>query len=86
MPDQREELEIEGIISEVIGHHVQGSPKAIARELVAELHHASFEIPRPHRTTDAGLGHGMGKDRQSEVTAAIAFFVIMLLALLILPK
>ena len=86
MPDPREELEIEGIISKVIGHHVQGNPKAIAQELVAELHHASFEIHRPHRTTDADLVHGMGRDRRSEVTAAIVFFVIILLVLLILPK
>ena len=86
MPDPREELEIEGIISKVIGDHVQGNRKAIARELVAELHRASFEIHRPHRTTDADLVHGIGRDRQSEVTAALAFFVIMLMVLLILPK
>jgi hypothetical protein len=46
MTEPRDEVEIERVIVKAIERHVRGNPEALARQLVAELRRAGFEIRR----------------------------------------
>jgi EAL domain-containing protein (putative c-di-GMP-specific phosphodiesterase class I) len=43
---EQQEVEIERVIVKAIERHARGNPEALARQLVAELRRAGFEIRR----------------------------------------
>ena len=46
MPEPLDAVEIERLILKVIERHARGNPEALARQLVADLRCAGFEIRR----------------------------------------
>jgi hypothetical protein len=46
MAEPRDEVEIERVIIKAVERHARGNPDALARQLIAELRRAGFEIRR----------------------------------------